>query len=382
MKIDKLQKDRFLRKDPNQNDSTKSAVYSVVNPAPKRGDDSFLKIGRPKGSEEDDGAPNVLTGTVITSCFIQTSALPSRVEIAGNDIKFFDDTYTQSNKVVGDTSRLVFTHGPGVVRGEVTQGFIFEKRASTHDTYDNVLSIYALPPKEGRMNYLYFGRDGRGLNWNINYMENVVNHTTTPVTQDIANGVWGVSGTINGATTLSPNIGLFFNNLMGLGLAEDGYSIYLASSGSGIIVVNSNVIPAYSTSIDLGSSVYKFNNLYVQAVNVTTITATTINATTVATEVFTGSTQRITGPGTINLTDLYTALETTALDQNFTLADGTDGQLKIIYIEDDGGSAIITVSSGNGFTTCTLNGQGDGVTLVYSSVAGWTCVGENSATFA
>ena len=90
MDIQELGQDRFLRKDPNQSDQTKDPVYTAANPAPKRGDDSFRKQGRPKGSEEDDGAPNILTGTVIVSCFIQTSALPSRIELQGNDLTFFD----------------------------------------------------------------------------------------------------------------------------------------------------------------------------------------------------------------------------------------------------------------------------------------------------
>jgi len=160
MEINNLGQDRFLRKDPKQNDETKGAVYASLNPAPKRGDDALRKIGRPKGSEEDDGAPNVLTGTVITSCFIQTSALPSRIELQGNDLTFFDDTYSKDGEVVGDTSRLIFTHGSGREGDEPIQGFIMEKRASIRETYDNVLSFYALPPKQGFHNNMFIGRNG------------------------------------------------------------------------------------------------------------------------------------------------------------------------------------------------------------------------------
>jgi len=178
MKFEDLKKDRFLRKDPNQSENTKSAIYTASNPPPKRGDDSFRKVGRPKGSEEDDGAPNILTGTVIVSCFIQTSALPSRIELEGNDLTFFDDTYERNGQIIGDTSRLIFTHGSGKVGEVVQQGFIWEKRASIHDSYDNVLSLYALPPKEGKMNYMYFGIEGTGLYQETNYIAFYINKST------------------------------------------------------------------------------------------------------------------------------------------------------------------------------------------------------------
>jgi len=177
MEIQNLKQDRFLRKDPNQTDKTKGAVYSALNPAPKRGDDRYRKIGRPNGSEEDDGAKNVLTGTVITSCFIQTSALPSRIELEGNDITFFDDTYAQNGQVVGDTSRLIFTHGSGDQGGNITSGFIIQKRALSTDTYDNVLEIFS-PDNAPNTNYIFIGRTGLGTERNIRVIEIAPDHRT------------------------------------------------------------------------------------------------------------------------------------------------------------------------------------------------------------
>lgn len=160
MDFQALTKDRFLRKDPNQSDRTKDAAYTAQNPAPKRGNDRFRKEGRPEGAEQDDGAPNILTGTVIISCFIQTSALPSRIEMQGNDLTFFDDTFTQNGQVIGDTSRLIFTHGSGKKGDVITAGFILEKRASQFNTYDNVLSLYSPAPPTGAHNYIFIGRSG------------------------------------------------------------------------------------------------------------------------------------------------------------------------------------------------------------------------------
>lgn len=165
-----IDNDRFLRRDANQSDQTKDAVYVASNPAPKRGDDSLRKQGRPKGSEEDGGAPNVLTGTVITSCFIQTSALPSRVEMQGNDITFFDDTYSRGGKLIGDTSRLIFTHASGKEGEEIVSGFIFQKRALIGNTYDNVLELFS-PNNDPDTNYVFIGRMGTGEERNIAFIE-------------------------------------------------------------------------------------------------------------------------------------------------------------------------------------------------------------------
>lgn len=234
-----LPQDRFLRKDANQNDATKSAVYTAVNPAPKRGDDTLRKAGRPNGAEEDSGAKNVLTGTVITSCFIQTSALPSRAELQGNDLTFFDDTTESAGEVTGDTSRLIFTHGSAKFGEKIVQGFIWEKRASTHDTYDNVLSLYALPPKDEKMNYLFFGFSGDGTQFNTNAQQFAINHDSGPVSQDAGNGLFAISGAIDRTIPTGLNFAVVWNDIVHV--AGDGYSVYIAGSGTGIVIIDSDL---------------------------------------------------------------------------------------------------------------------------------------------
>lgn len=192
MEIKNLKQDRFLRKDPNQNDQTKGAAYSASNPTPKRGEDMLRKIGRPKGSEEDDGAPNILTGTVIVSCFIQTSALPSRIELEGNDITFFDDTYAQNGRLIGDTSRMIFTHASGESGGVISSGFIFQKRALTTNTYDNVLEIFS-PDNAPYTNYVFIGRTGLGTERNMRVIEIAPDHRTAVGDADgYINGIFRV----------------------------------------------------------------------------------------------------------------------------------------------------------------------------------------------
>lgn len=259
MELDGLNLDRFLRRDPNQAAQTKDPIYTASNPAPKRGDDAFRKVGRPKGSEEDDGAPNILTGTVIVSCFIQTSALPSRIEMQGNDLTFFDDTTEQGGQVSGDTSRLIFTHASGKSGEKITQGFIWEKRASTHDSYDNVLSLYALPPKEGRMNYLFWGFSGDGSEFNTNAFQVAVNHDDDATTQPSGNGLFAVGGAHNGTFTGVLNLAVVWNSIVGI--PGDGFTTYLAGQGAGFVAIGSDVIPAVA-GIDFGDPVQKFGTFY------------------------------------------------------------------------------------------------------------------------
>lgn len=288
MELKILGQDRFLRKDANQSDRTKDAPYAVVNPAPKQGDDALRKIGRPKGSEEDGGAPNILTGTVIVSCFIQTSALPSRVEMQGNDITFFDDTYEQGGKVIGDTSRLVFTHGSGKTGEKITAGFILEKRASIYNTYDNVLSWYSPPPPPGAHNYIFIGRSAYGDDPNRN-MSSI--HFAVNATDDFfplpgnppLNGVWQVEYSENGTyiapllytgktTSLFP--GAPFTGFTSLvnggdgGIAGLGYlvggilAVVLYATSSTNIALGAHLIPDTANAYDIGSASFPVRKVY------------------------------------------------------------------------------------------------------------------------
>lgn len=160
MDIKDLGQNRFLIKDPDQSDQTKDVAYVAINPKPPVGANQKGKQGQTDSSSQDAGAPNILTGTVIVACFIQTSALPSRVEMQGNDITFYDDTTSRGGEIVGDTSRLVFTHASGKSGEVISQGFILEKRASIRESYDNVISWYATPPKAGYHNNMFIGRNG------------------------------------------------------------------------------------------------------------------------------------------------------------------------------------------------------------------------------
>ena len=84
------------------------------------------------------------------------------------------------------------------------------------------------------------------------------------------------------------------------------------------------------------------------------------------------SVQNITGAGAISLTTGVTLITTTGADA-YTLADGVEGQIKIISMKVDGGDAIVTPDNLVGYTSVTLNNVKDNFTLLYQST-GWVII--------
>ena len=89
--------------------------------------------------------------------------------------------------------------------------------------------------------------------------------------------------------------------------------------------------------------------------------------------------QNITGAGAISLTTGVTLITTTGSNQAFSLADGTEGQIKIISMKVDGGDAIVTPDNLVGYTSVTLNNVHDNFTMLYQST-GWVITALQSAT--
>ena len=90
--------------------------------------------------------------------------------------------------------------------------------------------------------------------------------------------------------------------------------------------------------------------------------------------------QRLTGSGStevVNLTDTVTLLITTGT-QNFSLANGTEGQLKIISMVTDGGAGTVTPASFVNGTSITFDDVEDTITLLYKS-SGWVVLARQNA---
>lgn len=91
--------------------------------------------------------------------------------------------------------------------------------------------------------------------------------------------------------------------------------------------------------------------------------------------------QTLTGAGAINLTTAITHVVTTGADA-LTLANGAEGQIKIIIMKTDGGNGTLTpASSAGNYSTIQFNDVGDTATLIYSNSA-WHILGSHGVTIA
>ncbi len=93
----------------------------------------------------------------------------------------------------------------------------------------------------------------------------------------------------------------------------------------------------------------------------------------------TSTPQLLTGAGAVNLTTLVTELVTNAANA-LTLADGVNGQIKIIVMKTDGGDGTLTPTTKTGYSTIVFNDAGDGVGLVFVTTVGWLCFANFGAT--
>ena len=94
------------------------------------------------------------------------------------------------------------------------------------------------------------------------------------------------------------------------------------------------------------------------------------------------ATQALSGAGAANVTTTTTKLTTTGAGNAVTLANGTDGQIKTILHDVDGGSAVLTPATKTGFTTITFTNVGETATLQYATTRGWFILALNGAVAA
>ena len=90
------------------------------------------------------------------------------------------------------------------------------------------------------------------------------------------------------------------------------------------------------------------------------------------------SVQNISGPGAISVTTGVTFITTTGTDA-YTLADGVEGQFKIIIMKVDGGNATITPDNLVGYTAVRFTDVNNSVMFLYGST-GWNIIALQQAT--
>ena len=94
-----------------------------------------------------------------------------------------------------------------------------------------------------------------------------------------------------------------------------------------------------------------------------------------------GTVQALSGAGAVDTTSLITQVTTTSADA-LTLANGANGQLKIITMVADGGDGTLTPTTFANGSTITFNDVGDSVLLVYNTTGGWALVSNTGCTIA
>ena len=181
-----------------------------------------------------------------------------------------------------------------------------------------------------------------------------------------------------------------------LDMSEEGAATFNSTVTATDITANSlttNVISANGSNAELSLQASGTGDVVVSAlrVNGTTLDSADSTKITVAEDVDVTGTlfsrgnvfgvQTLTGSGStgvISLTDTVTLLITTGGSQAFSLADGVEGQLKIISMKTDGGSGIVTPANFVNGTQITFDDVQDTITLLYQST-GWVVLARQNA---
>ena len=84
--------------------------------------------------------------------------------------------------------------------------------------------------------------------------------------------------------------------------------------------------------------------------------------------------QALTAAGAVNITTPVTTVASSSAIA-LTLADGTQGQIKVIVFITDGGDATLTPATMNDGTTLTFADAGDSAILMWIGASGWQVIG-------
>ena len=95
-----------------------------------------------------------------------------------------------------------------------------------------------------------------------------------------------------------------------------------------------------------------------------------------------GTVQALSGAGAVDITSFITQVTTTGSNQALTLANGANGQLKIVTMVADGGDGVLTPTTFANGSTITFNDVGDSVLLVYNTTGGWALVSNTGCAIA
>jgi len=190
----------------------------------------------------------------------------------------------------------------------------------------------------------------------------LVSATPGSVNTAVGNGALqsatGGSNTAVGNTTLPSAIG---------GCVALGNTAGQFETGANAFYVD-NQTRGSEAAAKIGSLLYGTFNATASSQTLKVNAALTVNGGLI------GAVQTLSGPGAVNLTTSTTSFTSTAAGNALTLADGAQGQIKIIvYIAETAGgdTGILTPTNLGSATTITFNTIGDAVTLQYVGTDWW-----------
>lgn len=160
-------------------------------------------------------------------------------------------------------------------------------------------------------------------------------------------------------------------------------SIFDAPLGSIILNTATGGIPYIKTVAAGTNTVDQLVSLTgTQTLTNKTLTAPTITGATIGGTLSTiiGSVQALAAAGAVNLTTAITTIASAGAIA-ITLADGANGQIKVISMITDGGDATLTVANLQGGTTIVFGDIGDTATLVFLGTK-WAAIGLTGVTIA
>lgn len=195
-------------------------------------------------------------------------------------------------------------------------------------------------------------------------------------------GRTGWSGTVTNANalvsaielaggTFTNAVGLRILNGVGTGTITNQYGIYVNalskggtlnyafySAGAGLVYIGDSTASTSSTTgaLVVAGGVGIAKDLFLAGVYV-------------------GSTQALSGAGAANVTTETTKITSTGVLDAISLADGVNGQTKIILHDVDGGSFVLTPTTKTGWTTFTSTAAGESIMLKFVTTRGWIVIG-------